>query len=324
MQKYTNRHNIPLSVAVFLATDTYDRDATCISATTLVKPLKQVLMGLRVPQDKRYTDISSVGASRIGTAIHAAIERAWLGDYESTMKTLGYGQDLIDRVLVNPLPEELTPDCIPVYLEKRSYREVLGYRVSGQFDIIIDGNLEDFKKTSVYTWINKTNDKAYTLQGSIYRWLNPELITGDYITIQFIFTDWTAAQARYNADYPQQMFMSYKLPLLTLKDTREYIVKRLLDINKYAQVDEVGMPPCSDEDLWRKPVTYKYYKNPNSLSRSTKNFTSRQEAFVRMQEDNNVGRVVEVPGQVVACRYCDAFGICKQAASYVADGSLTV
>ncbi len=82
------------------------------------------------------------------------------------------------------------------------------------------------------------------------------------------------------------------------------------------------MPPCSDDDLWRKDPVFKYYKNPNSTARSTKNFDTFAEAHARLAEDGFVGKVVEVKGEVVACKYCNAFAVCKQKDTYIADGSL--
>ena len=49
MRKYLNNSNVPLSLAVFLATDNYDHESDTISATTLIKPLRQIILAARVP-----------------------------------------------------------------------------------------------------------------------------------------------------------------------------------------------------------------------------------------------------------------------------------
>jgi hypothetical protein len=88
---------------------------------------------------------------------------------------------------------------------------------------------------------------------------------------------------------------------------------------------EGELPLCTDKELWRKEPAYKYYKNPASAasgSRSTKNFDTIAEAHARLLEDGNVGTVVEVPGEVVACKYCNAFPVCTQKDALIADGSL--
>ena len=87
-------------------------------------------------------------------------------------------------------------------------------------------------------------------------------------------------------------------------------------------VPESEIPLCTDEDLWRSAPVFKYYKNPVKTNRSTKNFDTRQEAYVRMAEDGGVGIVIEQPGQVTACKYCQAFSVCTQKDDLIAAGDL--
>ena len=51
MSKYINTEDTPLSVAVFLATDHYDYDPNTISATRLLKPIRQTILSGRVPKE---------------------------------------------------------------------------------------------------------------------------------------------------------------------------------------------------------------------------------------------------------------------------------
>jgi hypothetical protein len=327
MQEYTNVTGVPLSVAAFLANDSYDHDDNTISATGLMRPIRQSILAPRVPTAEAKIDLQSVWKSRQGTAIHDAIERVWTTDqYKTAMKAMKYPDAVIDRIVVNP--DNVEPNDIPVYLEQRLYREFMGYNISGKFDFIGDGTLEDFKSTSVFTWIYGTKTDDYALQGSIYRWLDSAQdkpkITSDHITIQFFFTDWVGFKASSETNYPANAVMKKDIPLLSLAETEQYITAKLTALNFYDGADESDLPNCSDKDLWRKPPVYKYYKNKNSTKRSTKNFDSQTEAYARMQQDNNVGMVKEVPGQVVACRFCPAFPICTQKDEYLADGTLII
>ena len=77
---YSNLTNLPLPIAAWLAHDTYDREAAGISATTLMKPTRQIILSKRLPPGEGITDISGMIKSRIGTAIHDAIERAWISE----------------------------------------------------------------------------------------------------------------------------------------------------------------------------------------------------------------------------------------------------
>lgn len=322
MRKYSNGHSVPLSVAVFLATDNYDRDENTISATALLKPLRQIILSDRVPSSDAIVDVMAMVPSRMGSAIHDGIERAWKDNYQSALKALGYPASVINRVKINPDPDTLTDECIPVYLEQRSEKLIAGKRVSGKYDFVAEGRLEDFKSTSAYSWTSASKDEDYIAQGSIYRWLNPKIVTQDTMAIQFIFTDWSVAQAKSNPAYPQHKVMEKVLKLKSIQETENFVRNKLASIDFHKDTPEPELPLCTDKDLWRKDPEWKYYKNPAKTNRSTKNFTNKQEAYIRLAQDGNVGIVIEKPGQVVACKYCPAFPVCTQKDVYIASGEL--
>lgn len=323
-RKVTNREHIPLSVALFLAVDHYDYVPNTISATSLIRPLRQYILARRVPPGSDIPDVEDFISARMGTAIHDGIEKAW--SVEETriqaMKDLGYPQYIIDRIVFNPNPEDLKPDSIPVYMELRSFKEVMGFRVSGKFDFVGNGALEDFKSTSVYTWIKNRKDDDYILQGSIYRWLNPEIITNDVFTIQFIFTDWQKAMSRADANYPPRKMMPRKFKLMSVEDTQQYVENRLKLVQQYMNAPDEEIPDCTDDELWRSEPVWKYYSNPANKTRATKNFTNEGEAIAFWQNKGGKGEVVEVRGQVGACKYCPAFTVCKQKDRLIESGDL--
>lgn len=327
MSSYTNLTNVPLSLAVFLATDHYDYDPTAISATTLLRPVRQIVLPSRVPPEQAKTDVLQLVASRMGSAIHDSIEKAWVdGHYRQAMTKLGYPEKVIDKVVVNPPQDvKLPPGSIPVYMEQRFYRELDGRKVSGKVDFIAEGRLEDFKSTSTFTWQRETKDADYQLQGSIYRWLAPDIITEDYMVIQFIFTDWKAGFVKTQAGYPPRRVEPKKIPLLSLDDTEQFIRQKVAAVDAARQLPEAELPRCSDKELWREAPVYKYYKNPQKLDGcSTKNFDNLAAATQRLIEDGNVGIIITKPGQVKACKWCAAFPVCSQKDEYLKDGSLTI
>ena len=320
--KYANVGEVPLSIAVFLASDFYDHDSNTISATALIKPIRQIILSDRVPEGEGIVDLVQMTASRMGSAIHDAIERAWKDNYQVALAALGYPKKIIERVRINPEPAELTPDIIPIYLEQRAKKQVGKFLVSGKFDFIGDGRVEDFKTTSAYTAMRGTNDEKYIWQGSIYRWLNPQKITKDSMAIQFLFTDWSKAKATADPKYPQKRIQQKILPLKSLAETDLFVKNKLAQVEKLWDAPEDSLPMCSDEDLWRSDPVFKYYKNPEKTARSTKNFDSLQEAMIRKAEDGGNGLVKEVPGQVTACKYCPAFSVCSQKDALIASGDL--
>jgi len=261
-------------------------------------------------------------ASRIGTAIHNGIENAWLNNYRLAMAAIGLPQSVIDRVRINPKPTDMPEDAIPIYLEQRLSRQLGKWTVTGAFDFVSEGRVQDFKSTSVWAYQKQVNTEKFAKQGSIYRWLGSNIITADELDIHWIFTDWKGAMFKSDTAYPPRRFLTQRIPLLTLGDTEHLITTKLAQIDQYWNTDEADLPLCTDEELWRSEPVFKYYKNPEKTSRSTKNFDTMQDAYVRMAEDNNVGIVKEVPGMVTACKYCPAFAVCSQKDSLIASGDL--
>lgn len=317
MSHYKNEKNTSLAVAVWLANDSYDHDPrpNLISVTTIIKPIKQIILGMRATSSGAVEpeEISNLVASRMGTAFHDSIEHAWTHKYKSSMKALGYPQRVIDRVRINPeVPEEET---LPVYLERRSEKNVGDYIISGKFDMVAEGRVRDFKSTGTYTYTAGTNDTKYILQGSVYRWLNQDIITDDIMTIDFIFTDWNAklAMASARTGYPASRVLPYDLKLMSIPETDAYIKAKVAQIVTLISAEQADIPACTKEDLWQSEPVFKYYKNPAKTTRSTANFETLSEANLRLVKDGNVGIVKEVKGEARACKYCPAAGICNQA-----------
>jgi hypothetical protein len=328
MPAYINHSDIPLSIAVWLATDhyDYDPDPNHLSATTLLRPLRQIILSRRLSPEDNPVELESLVNSRMGTAIHDSIEKAWKSNKENALRQLGYPEHVIQRVKVNPLPSELEPGDIPVYMEQRLSKEIDGFRISGKFDFVADGGLEDFKSTSVFSYMSGSNDEKYRLQGSIYRWLDPQLITKDEMKIQFIFTDWSKVRALSEASkgYPSKRVMFKRYSLMSYAETELWVRRKLAQIKQYADTPEAELPYCTDEELWRKPPVYKYYRNPKKTARATKNFDTLAEAQLRLTQDGGTGLIVPVPGEVTACRYCPVQSICSQAKQLIKDGSLVI
>lgn len=324
MQQVTNNSNLPLSIAVWLAHDDYDHDSreNHISATSLLKPLKQLILSNRVDNEAK-DDIVGLIPSAMGSSIHNGIEAAWVGSYAKNLEKLGYPKRVIERIRVNPSSEDLKadPDIIPIYLEVRSEKEIDGFIISGKFDFIGDGRLEDFKTTSVYTFMKGTKDEDYINQGSIYRWLNPDKVTRDDMAIQFIFTDWQGSRTR-EPNYPNMRTVEKKFMLNSYQATEAFVRKQLATIKKYWDKPESEIPECNDDDLWRKPTVYKVYKDEKAKrAMSGGVFDEDKRGAERFAREK--GAIVKTfPGEVVACRYCKAFEICEQKQKYLDSGEL--
>ena len=318
----TNNTNIPLPLAVWLVSDNYDyvTDPKYISATTLLKPIKQIILSRRVNGAILSCDVEDFISRSMGTALHDSIEKAWNNNYRKSLESLGYSTNLINRILVNPTQEEVlnANNPIPIYLEQRAIKELNGWKIGGKFDMVAEGVVNDYKSTSVYSWIHDNKTRDYQLQGSIYRWLNPDKITEDYIRINFIFTDWQKVNALSDPNYPKSRLQYKDIPLFSLEETEKYLSNKLAQLDKYMEAPEMQIPECTEEELWRTPGKYKYFSNPSkTLGRSTKNFDNQAEANKYWKVDKKgKGIVIYAPGEVRRCQYCSAASICKQRLNY--------
>ena len=325
MKKYTNTKNMPLSVAVWLANDTYqqppDDGKKYISATTLLKSTRQIILASRADgtAQAKPIDISNMAASRGGTALHDSIENAWVTNYKGSMEALGYPQSVIDRVVLNP--EKVEQGEIPVYMEQRFYKPLGDWIVTGQFDFCGDGRLEDFKQTGTYTYTSGNKEEDYMMQGSIYKWGMPEIVTKDVMAIQFFFKDWNSYSTK-QANYPPADMVEKEFPLKDTQWTENWIRQKLSQIDTYWDMPEHTLPECTDKELWRTGTKWKYYKNPAKAARATKVFDTPQEANLRFVKDGSVGIVKEVKPPPRACMYCAGINTCTQKDKYIKSGEL--
>ena len=202
--RFANVSEVPLALAVFLASDFYDHsdDPNEISATTLLKPLRQIILASRVPPGDGMTNLADMMNSRMGTAIHDGIEKAWKSNYRPAMEALGLPQRVIDRIRINPTQGDVDLaaaqgiEIIPIYMEQRLKRKIGKWTVTGKYDFVGEGKVQDFKSTGTFTYKKQTNADKYIQQGSIYRWLDSKLITQDTMEIHYIFTDWKPSMAK--------------------------------------------------------------------------------------------------------------------------------
>lgn len=315
--KIGNEANIPLALAVWLIHDEYDyiHDSNYASATGIMKPLQQIILSERVPPDIQTGDLQDYIARAMGNSIHAGVEKAWTQGYREGLSRLGYPQEAIDRVLINPteVQARTSKDPILVYVEQRSVRVLDGMRIGGKFDLIVDGVLNDTKTTSVWGYIKGNRTEEHQLQGSIYRWLNPEKVTEDFIRINYVFTDWQKSQVSTIEGYPKTKIVAKDIPLLSLEDTENWLINKIRQIRKYRDAPQGEIPLCTREDLWIGESQFKYYSDPTKTDgRATKNFGQDKTAAYQFMAEKGKGTVKEFVGEPKRCGYCSAYPICKQ------------
>lgn len=303
---YTNNKAVSLPVAVWCVDDTYDNNNT-VSATTLLKPVRQIVLG-KLNSSNIKRDLIDFFAAMKGTAIHNAIEDAWIKRYKDNLKKLGYPDSVIDKIRINP--EEDSQCEMPIYIEKRLYRNLPEFQctVSGQIDMIIDGQLYDFKTSTVAGIKNDDTINKYTLQGAVYMWLDPErkYIKNDSLKLEFILTDWSKAKTE-NPNYPQSPFVEIEV-FPDRNNIQQYIENKLRQVNEALETNVI--PECSPEDLWLDKPKFKYYSS-YTATKALKVFDTFEEANAFMLSKGK-GFVKEVQGTARRCKYCPVHNFCTQ------------
>lgn len=329
--KITNNYQVDLPIAVWLLQNGYNSGADeappgeLLSVTTLMKPTRRLILERQVDYEKESIDVSELVSSRTGHAFHDSIERAWAeGNWQHAMHRLGYPDSIIDRVRINPDPSDVADDDIAIFLEQRGFKEIGGIVLTGQLDFSINGAYRDVKSTSTFAYMSGTKDEDYILQGSMYRYIMPEMIWQDTMRIEFIFTDWAKFRAKADPNYPQVKVAHKEFPLMSIEDTEQWILDKLDDIKKNARYakDQSKLVRCTDKELWRAKDEYKYFANEDTFKkggRATKRFDSLADAENHRASKGGKGIVVTVPGEVKACEYCPAFPVCEQRKEYFPD-----
>lgn len=321
MSKYLDAQDVPIGIAAFLAYDDYDHidEPNHISATALLRPTRQIILGKRLTPEQRKESLYARLKSRMGQAMHSAIQDVWENHREDALAALGVPEAQRARVIINPPKDMDVSRRIPIYMEQREFRKVGNYTISGKYDFIFDGQLQDFKFTSTFTYTKQTKAEDYIQQGSIYRWLNPTLVTRPTMAINYAFWDWAAGKAGM-PNYPPKPVMKQEFPLQDPAHTQQWMAQKLNELERYSQSADEDIPECTDKDLWRDEPTYKYFANPEKTGRATKVFPTYNEAVTYQMNKGGKGIIQKFKSEPKACNYCAAKLICGQYKNFVNQG----
>ena len=271
MPKVTNVHGLPQSIVAAVTNDPYTGGGD-ISATKLIDA-PQVAELSRRHHNEIVVDVSERVWSLLGQAVHTILERA------------GLRQE-------------------GMIAEQRLFAEVMGWSVSGQFDVmdLDQKRISDYKVTTVYK--AKGNDK-WTQQLNILRWLaHQNGYTVDTLEVIAIFRDWRKAEAERSNDYPPAAIQSISIPVWDLQEAQDYIEER---VHLHQQARK-GLPiQCTDEERWYSGTKWAIVKPGNM--RALKVYDTEPDSGQVPQ-----GYHVEVrPGEYKRCQmYCDVSAFCDQ------------
>jgi hypothetical protein len=273
--KITNTHKLPDAVYTAICADNYEPKPDILRVTEFVAPPLIKQLSLK-HWDEMVEDASERLWALYGSAIHYAIGRF---DMDNAFK------------------------------EERLAITVGDITITGQFDFFKDGGVEDYKMTSVWSYI--FGDKPeWTAQGNMYAELLREI--GFEVTkptkFNLILRDWRRSEALQGGDYPQIPFQTIEAPLWTRDECHNYIGERLVAHLNPAK-------ECSDKEKWARPTTWAVMKEGNK--KATKVFGKYEDAYVfisGLEKDVRKYSIIERKGSFTRCEgYCPVRQFCPYA-----------
>jgi hypothetical protein len=339
--KYSYNENVPLHLQVWLATDHYKKSNNPkeISATALLKPVKSSVLSFRAKaqidqaislgetgllEKLNRPELSGLLKSRLGTALHDSVKRAWVGNYKQALTDLGYSEAYIDRIVLNPETEQGLPqDAIVVYTEVRKYRNLDNHTISGELDFVFDKIIQDLKSTTGYAF-KFADEEKHNMQMSIYKWIfkGNGIHLNDIAQVNYLFTDWNPTQAASNPAYPQSNTAGVTVALQDDTQVENFIRNKIQLFEEFQDAPEDVLPPCLPEELWQAESTWAYYSSADKIGGRAGKVSTEYAEIAAHYNSKGSGVVIERPGKIKFCNFCAGSDICKQKDAYIASGLL--
>jgi hypothetical protein len=315
----TNRLGLPQAVVDAVANDPYTRGDSDISVTQLIQPpyqrkLRQEVEIVEDASDKIWSMVGQIGHGILERAYPEAFEddgRFWI-KVKAFLTRLGLWEIVEDAIISRSgyeIPAALTAfetyQKNGVVAEHRLFMPVNGWTVSGQFDVIDHGCLQDYKFTSVWSVIGETKQE-WTQQLNLLRLLAIHHgIDVPQLRIIAILRDWTKTKAKIDSQYPQQQVVPVDIDVWPLEYTKTFMLQRVI------AHQDANPPPCTDAERWKRDDVWAVMKV--NLKRAVKLHDTEQQAKNHVTELGKGHFIQQRPGEYVRCQdYCNVAHRCPQ------------
>ena len=269
-----------------------------LSTTTIIGTVKQAIMAIKHAEDIIVEDVSNLMASAKGTAMHNGLTAA-LKAYD------------------------------PNYVcEKRIEREVNGWKISGEFDVLTpDKQIKDFKFVSNYNIKKLIEDKQilqpewdleemyikvptyfkYVAQLSIYRYLLNDPEVKHYGSILFSLNN-GSDMGKYTID------QEVTFPLRPIEEIHDFLVSRVQQIKDHLAAGTI--PDCSEYERGYTPGEWKLSRvgstgKAQTVRGSKCNSAAELAEFVRLNGRPGDEQII-IPPKYALCGYCKFKNVCDQ------------
>lgn len=201
--------------------------------------------------------------------------------------------------------------------EKRLFTKCLGWKISGQFDLINNQTISDYKFVSAWSVKDGPRDE-WVQQLNLYHLLCVQngVATPTRLEIVAILRDWSKLEVFRSSDYPRSGVMVFNIPMWPFSETEKFLAERVV---MHQQARAGTLPQCTDEDTWTRKHTWAVVKNGNK--RATVVLFSQKSAEIYLSQMNELERkkyrIDYRPGERVRCEnYCLASQFCQQFQQY--------
>ena len=323
MRTISNKHNLPEPLVLAATTDNHwFPTGSDISVTTLIDAPRKRLLKKQLGD---YTeDVANLMPSLLGTALHHLLElanipelkrRAFLTVVNTLRDIAEEEEDITEASKIQAgakwlfyMMEKYFPELAGRYLfEVRMTLEVSGWQLTGTLDIYdkLTKRVQDYKTTSVYTFMNPDSVKKWTAQVNVYthmlRKSGYEVEGADIIAI---FRDYSKAKRLSNKAYPPEPTMSIEQQLFSPEVMAEYINKR---IKLHKDAEETGdIPDCTPSERWAVAGSFAAMV-PTSTKAKKANLGDRDIAERWIKENKH-----KFPGLYLEQRDADYGRFCKE------------
>jgi hypothetical protein len=269
--KITNKLNLPEGLVKAVSTERHNQPG-CISATTLLQGIKQIIL-----TDRHWDDLEEDVADRIwaiwGAAVHSLLEQE--GENDFTEQEMSY--------------------------------KVGDITVTGKIDNydMKHGIICDYKTASI--WKIKVGDfEDWYKQGMIYAWLlSKNGFTVKKCRFIAILKDHSKADASREYQYPKKPVHIYEFDvnLLNLMKIESFIRSKVQEYTRCLELSDDGIPPCNPDERWDKVTVYAVKKEGR---KTAVRLLNDQAAADSMAAELGKGHYVEMrPGESTKCLgYC--------------------
>ena len=284
--KITNRLNLPMGFVKAVSPEKHNAE-NCLSATTIIQGVKQVLLTERY-WDKLEDDVSDRIWAIFGSAVHSLMESEGKHDFS----------------------------------EQRMTYKVGGITVTGTID---NYNMEygvicDYKTASVNK-VKFGDFNDWYLQGMIYAWL---LAKNKFPVSKCRFIallkDHSKTEAIRDSQYPKNPVHIYEFNVTpqALFKIGVFIKNKVDEYQRCTNLNDNAIPPCSPEERWERPPKFAVMKN--GIKRAVKLFDVREDAD-RLLAEKGEGHYIEYRrGEAVRCQ---SFCLCNRYCNFYREAVIT-